>query len=82
MEEKEVKNCWDFHNCLEEKRKKCRVYKFDSGDECWLVYPRFKGKNDEHAPRDCFKCSWFKKQNPDINEKNLTEEIKKRLRRG
>jgi hypothetical protein len=65
MDDKEPQNCWEFHNCPEETKKKCPAFP-SHGSKCWEV---------ASSPREagCFKakgmglifcvsnCDWFKK---------------------
>ncbi len=33
----ETRNCWDIHNCPEEKKKQCPAWEFNAGDLCWFI---------------------------------------------
>jgi DNA-binding XRE family transcriptional regulator len=30
-------NCWDIHNCPEEKKIQCPAWEFNAGDLCWFI---------------------------------------------
>lgn len=60
--EKQVKNCWEFFNCPEETKSKCRVFISDLGTDCWLISRTDNNKNFEN----CINCPWFKKNNSEF----------------
>ena len=69
---KESSSCWEFWDCSEKVRTKCAAYIYNSGRECWFIAssaeprcPRIK-RDFEY----CWQCPWFKKLNPDFDEKN------------
>jgi len=69
MDNKEPQNCWEFHNCSEEARKKCPAFPSD-GRKCWEIASSFEGigcpKTKGMGMRFCIRnCGWFKKLNPD-----------------
>ncbi len=37
VQQQENTNCWDLRNCPEEKKIKCPVWEFDSGQFCWFI---------------------------------------------
>jgi hypothetical protein len=59
---KQVKNCWEFLNCQEETKFKCRVFISDLGQDCWLISKSHNNKNFEN----CINCPWFKEKNPEF----------------
>jgi hypothetical protein len=58
INEKKISRCWEFFNCSEELKKKCRAYA-ENKKVCWLITtldggPRLTKK------RSCFECKWYK----------------------
>ncbi|MFC1709691.1 hypothetical protein ACFL2J_06525 [Candidatus Omnitrophota bacterium] len=66
-----AKTCWEFWNCDSKIREECDAYALKSGRECWMLVGSMtdremkcpKVKNDF---KECWRCPWFKKLNPDF----------------
>lgn len=70
----EAKNCWEFMDCPEKTREKCRVYTTNLGNSCWMLATGLKARNlgcfnVKENFEHCWECPWFKKLNPDFNGK-------------
>ena len=51
-------NCWDFNNCKEKQKIKCKVFIAKMGRECWTLHNIKKGcLGNNNKP--CFKCEWY-----------------------
>ena len=70
---KEPKNCWDFFKC--KAKEKCPAYQNDAGRECWFIASSFCQSNGcpkvKRSMSNCAECPWFKKLNPDFDEKGF-----------
>jgi len=76
MNKAEAKNCWDFWDCDTTYRETCLAYKSEAGDNCWNVVGSFTRHNEAcTCPKIgacfqfCWECPWFKKLNPDYEDK-------------
>ncbi|PIQ90003.1 MAG: hypothetical protein COV72_00385 [Candidatus Omnitrophica bacterium CG11_big_fil_rev_8_21_14_0_20_42_13] len=59
------KTCWEHWNCASETRKKCPVYLNKYGDICWMAQSSMCSKKNRDF-EDCWECSFFKTQCPDL----------------
>ncbi len=66
MNEKRTKptpsHCWEFHDCLNETKSNCLVYKLGIKTECWVTN-RMKPGNPGVMNGSCVNCQWFKTHN-------------------
>lgn len=60
---RQVENCWEFFNCPEKVRSKCRIFISDLGSDCWLI-SRSDDADKHH--KNCIDCPWFKEKNTDF----------------
>jgi len=72
MDNKEPQNCWEFHGCSEETRKKCPAFP-SHGKKCWEIASSFEGagspKKKGMGRMFCEKeCLWFKKFFPSVDK--------------
>jgi len=59
MQREEYHNCWEFHQCPEEKRKKCYVFNAHLGRTCWqfVDYAQL-GEYALDKYESCANCPW------------------------
>jgi hypothetical protein len=58
-------HCWEFHNCLNETKNQCIVYKLGIEKECWITN-RMKPGRPGVMNGSCLNCQWFKKNSTSL----------------